>query len=193
MKDLMIHGNWKVQETGNYKGGLRDGNWYFMILIGGGVRIHVAEGQYYKGKKVGHWTYYVPDFERIRCDVCASGEYDDDLKVGKWEYQNMQHEYFDRMKIRGYYLKNYPQELEHKPWTKYVERYYPNGNIQEFGYSDYDGHKVGEWLYFYPNGNLKETGKHSSGKKIGTWKSYYENGYPKEIGDYFRYERIGLW
>lgn len=152
------------------------------------------------GNKQGHWIYYGADRPEAMIPPegkVEEGNYTNDRKEGVWiKY----HEDGVTPKLIGQYEKNRPKGN--------YEKYYPNGQLKEFGlfeknlYHDtlyryhengalyyiafYDsiGKEDGLVQYFFPNGQLEFTFNCSSGKIQDSTIRYYNNGDIHEIEYY---------
>ena len=107
----------------------------------------------------------------------AYGEFDNDIKVGKW----MTCTPYDEWQIF-----NYKNGVKNGEYRCYIDNLYNKGwyinNLMD-----------GEWKWYRINGNIDYRGMYVNGKKDGEWSYYHPDGSYYSIGMYKNNERVGTW
>lgn len=162
----------------------------------GGVRY---QGQNRNDKRTGHWTIKAG----LGSDCTTEGDYEEDLKTGKWKECTSQKPFF--LMFEG----NYVQGLRDGPAVFYGESgktasegsfradlackaaLKPGAKKEEF---DACGKRTGKWSDYHDNGQIWMEGEYdpATGREMGTWREFYKSGEKMAMGPR-QGDRSGLW
>jgi antitoxin component YwqK of YwqJK toxin-antitoxin module len=162
----------------------------------GGLRY---QGQNKDDKRTGHWIIKAG----LGADCTTEGDYEADLKVGKWKECTTQKPFF--VLFEGSYV----QGLRDGPAVFYGE----NGKITSEGSfradlackaalkpgakkEEFDacGKRTGKWTDYHSNGQVYMEGEYdpATGKEMGTWREFYLSGEKMAMGPR-NGDRSGQW
>ncbi len=171
--------NGVLKSIGTYHTGKRIGDWKFYYPNDQLEQI----GSYNKdGKADGAWTWYYATGDLLREEtyfngmidgfsieydeygvVIAEGEYIEDEKEGKWNFNYGDH------KSEG----EYSIGMRHGKWKSY----YSDG-VLNFEGEFIEDNPNGNHTWYWPNGLKKTEGKYIMGLKDGDWNKYNYDGTP---------------
>jgi len=133
------------------------------------------------GKKIS-FKFYDP-----RGVLTTQGQFDDDLKTGKWLYFNengikqTEHTY-EKGKINGksttYFANGETEVLENyvdDEMSGLVLAYHPNGELKTEGYYS-EGSRTGMWYFYYLDGSLSDREYYVEGEITGWSDDYSSKG-----------------
>lgn len=164
--------------------------------VEGGIRY---QGQNKADKRTGRWTIKAG----LGSDCTSEGDYEEDLKVGKWKECTTQKPFF--VLFEGSYV----QGLRDGPAIFYME----NGKTASEGSFRADtackaalrptakkeeidacGKRTGKWTDYHENGQVYMEGEYdpATGKETGTWREFYKSGEKMAMGPR-NGDRSGLW
>ncbi|CAD8095940.1 unnamed protein product [Paramecium primaurelia] len=189
----------QVAHNGQYENGKKVGRWeieyrydnnYPFSKIGGGL--------YKDGLKHGQWTDLDEDFSEEK-QVTHNGEYQNEIKVGRWdiEYRLNSEKLFT--KIGG---GQYVDGVKNSKWIELDEEFQNAKQVVLNG--EYkNGKKMGRWDIEYRSYKIiiqignSGGGQYDDGVKIGNWIDLDEEfKYLKQIihnGEYQNGKKVGVW
>ncbi|CAD8209772.1 unnamed protein product [Paramecium pentaurelia] len=195
----------QITHVGEYQNGKKHGKWdiYFRDYsnAGGQYEVKQKEGVFYSSK-IGFWTEISELFENGR-QIYYSGEYENGLKVGRWNtyfasifWQHVQ------LIGGGYYSIDEKQDflasMKTGKWIEFETEFF--SDITSTGEYNY-GRKVGRWDIWTKEDdeNIRIGGGSYSeaGVKIGKWVDLYAK--PSNVklitynGEYKNGKKVGRW
>ncbi|CAD8159247.1 unnamed protein product [Paramecium pentaurelia] len=185
--------NSKVTYDGEYRDGQKIGRWNTLFnntVIGGGIYDD------YNGYKIGLWIDLYKDF-RINKQTMYQGEYQNNVKIGKWDilYRNWS-DVFNEIGGGSYSEKG--NGIKVGRWIELSDQFQMNQEIIYIG--DYhNSKKVGRWDILYANLQIGGGSYDDNGDeiKIGKWIEESREFNNREqiiyIGEYLNGKKVGTW